>query len=144
VPRQQKQDVSSESSSSVLRKFLDFLKLVLCFFCESFFRYMAAAVSYSFRPSSSLIFSEPSVVLGVKALLTKVSSQTGSCSFVLFKFLLSLITILEGFERPLGRNDVLLLLQQMMIVRENHEKAGSLLLLLENAASIGKAALSAA
>jgi len=105
---------------------------------------VAASVTYSFRPRSSLIFSEPSIVLGVKALLTKVSSQTGSCSFVLFKFLFSLITILEGFERPLGRHDVLLLLQQMMIIRENHEKAGSLLLLLEDAASIGQAALSAA
>jgi hypothetical protein len=127
-----------------LCEFLDFLKLFLCLFCESFFRYVVASVSYSFRPSSSFIFSEPSVVLGVKALLTKVSSQTGSSSFVVFNSLLSLITILEGFDRPLGRHDVLLLLQQMMIVRENHETAGSLLLLLEDAASIGQAALSAA
>jgi hypothetical protein len=115
-----------------------------CVFCESFFRYVVASVSYSFRPSSSLIFSEPSVVLGVKAFLTKVSSQTGSYPFVLFTLLLSLIMILKGFERLLGRQDVLLLLQQMMIDRENHEKAGSLLLLLEDAASTGQAALSAA
>jgi len=54
-----------------------------------------------------------------------------------------LIKVLEGFERPLGKQDVLLLLQQM-IVREKHEKAGSLLLLLEDAASIGQVALSAA
>jgi uncharacterized membrane protein len=110
VPRQLRQEVSFESFSSVSHEFFDFLKLFLCFFCEPFFRYVAASVSYSFRASSSLIFSEPYVVLGVKALLTKVSSQTGSCSFVLFTFLLSLITILEGFERPLGRQDVLLLL----------------------------------
>jgi hypothetical protein len=51
---------------------------------------------------------------------------------------------LEGFERPLGKQDVLLLLQQMMILRENHEKAGSLLLLVEDVASIGEATLSAA
>ena len=94
---------------------------------------MAATVSSFFTPSSSLICSEPSVVLGVEASLAEVTSLTGNCSFVLFTFLLSLITVLEGFERPLGKQDVLLFLQQMMILRENHEKAGNLPLLLSAA-----------
>jgi hypothetical protein len=53
--------------------------------CESNFRYVTASISYFFRPSSSLIGCEPSVVLDVKAFLTEESNwQLFCCSVYIF------------------------------------------------------------
>jgi hypothetical protein len=51
------------------------------------------------------------MVLGVKAFIDRGISKTGSCSFALFTFFLFLLKVLEGFERPLGNQVVLLLLK---------------------------------
>jgi hypothetical protein len=47
--------------------------------CESHFRFVTASISYFFRPSSSLIGSERSVVLDVKAFLTEESNWQLFC-----------------------------------------------------------------
>ena len=67
---------------------------------------MAASISYFFRPSSSLICSEPSVVLDVNAFLTEESNCQLFCCSV-YNILIVLM-VLESFERPLGKQDVLL------------------------------------
>jgi hypothetical protein len=64
MPIQQRQGVSSESSSSVLHAFLFFLNFfifALCC-CESLVRFVARFYCLFSRPSSSLICFEPSVV----------------------------------------------------------------------------------
>jgi hypothetical protein len=68
---------------------------------ESLFRYVARFSFLYFRPSSSLICSEPSVVLGVKAFLTEVSTKMAVIVLFSFTFLRFLCTIYEGFELSL-------------------------------------------
>jgi len=71
ISRQQTQEVSLESSSSVLCVFLIFFIYALCFYVSLSCKWHACFLF--FRPRSSLICSELSVVLRVKTLLAQVS-----------------------------------------------------------------------
>ena len=60
MPRQQRQGLSSKSSSSVLHAFFLFIFALCC--CEPLFRYVARFRFLFYRPSSSSICFEPCVV----------------------------------------------------------------------------------
>ena len=68
MSRQQRQEVSSESSSTVLRVFFNFFIYALCFSIPLSCKWHACFLF--FRPRSWFICSELSVVLRVRALLT--------------------------------------------------------------------------
>ena len=92
------QEESSESSSSILREFLDFLIFALCV-RESFFRYAAASAAYFLGPVLCSIAPNLLIYWG-HSILERGISYTGGCSFVLFTFLpfcVRLRKVLKGF-----------------------------------------------
>jgi hypothetical protein len=96
MSRQQRQEVSSESSSSVLRLFLNFFICALCFCVYLSCKWHACFLF--FRPRPSLICSKFSVVLGVTAVLTQISvKQADVLLFCLYSY--SLCVRLRKFSK---------------------------------------------
>jgi len=82
------------------------------YFCESFLRYEAAFIFFLFfRPSSSLVCCDPSIVLGAKAFLAEVSVKLAVNPLLCLHSYSFLLKVLEGFEHPPGKQVVLLLLK---------------------------------
>jgi len=64
-----------------------------------------------FRPSSSLVCCDPSIVLGAKAFLAEVSVKLAVNPLLCLHSYSFLLKVLEGFEHPPGKQVVLLLLK---------------------------------